>query len=198
VSNISKLGQVEGGDAVEFKEKVDRISERHGHRLTHALYTLTTPSGQASQTAARRRQGHMPDATLTQLDDERCEAGLDVVEQAGITPVPLGGEVDDGARRGLVELEGEHPTWLNVSLATGPRVEGVVGRVEVLALEREPLAHHPHTVDRVDERLRCRGEDIARCVLDHATTPFCYESHQNATMMLFTYSKASLWHFGLH
>jgi hypothetical protein len=40
----------------------------------------------------------MPDAVLTQLDDERCEADFDVVKQARITPVTLGRKVDDKAR----------------------------------------------------------------------------------------------------
>lgn len=126
----------------------------------------------------------MLDAALIIELRERGETSLDVVEQAGTTPVLLGGKVDDEARCDLVELEGEHPAWLNPSLATSHRVEGVVGRVEVLELEREPLAHHPHAVHRINERLLCRGEDIARCVLDYATTSIFRKAQQSAIKML--------------
>lgn len=80
----------------------------------------------------------------------------------------LGGEIHDPARTiQLLHLGHEHPAGLHLLGFAGSGVQAVVLVEALLEHQRDALAHHPHGIDRIDQRLGFGLQQIALGKRDH-------------------------------
>ena len=114
---------------------------------------------EAAQASAQCGYGHGAYVVLCECGTQGDQAGLDVGEGAGLAPVVLGGQVDDGSRWRVLEdldlagLEEVPSAQFEVLL--------IHGRVLVPELFGESGAHGADAVDGVDEGVGAGVEDIA-------------------------------------
>ena len=88
--------------------------------------------------------------------DQRLESGLDVLHPALAAPVSFGREVDDV----LAGLEHEHTPGLDIPVRACRRIGLEVLRVGILELECDTAPHDANAIDRVDECLGVRLQNI--------------------------------------
>lgn len=128
---------------------------------------------QTSVAHPQRGNCHRSNVEFTDHADEINEAGVDIGQLRRCTPVFLGGKVDDVFRS--VELSGvddEHLAGGNFAAFARLFVGGEHLGVAAFELQRNSLAHHPNTVDGVDERFGVSPKEVARAVRDHMASSF--------------------------
>ena len=114
---------------------------------------------EAAQAGAECRYGHGTYVVLCEGGVQGDQAGFDVGEGAGISPVVLGWEVDDGSRWRVVEdVDLSEPEAVFLAL---DEVCLVHCRVFSPELPGESGAHGAHAVDGVDEGVGIGVEDVA-------------------------------------
>ena len=83
----------------------------------------------------------------------------------------LGREVDDIARPGkLVGIEYEHAPRLHLAPLAGGRIGLKICREGILELQGDTPTHHADAVDRVDQCLGLRFQDVSLNKLDHGVS----------------------------
>src|SRR5690606_3582644 len=100
------------------------------------------------------------------------EAGLDVGQAGFRLPVTLGRKVDDPARIDHASsVEDEHLAQTYFARVAGAPVRIIVAREGLLELQGDTLAHHPDAVDRINDGLGARLEQVAFREGDHRRLP---------------------------
>src|SRR5690606_23773339 len=121
----------------------------------------------AAIAASKRGQGETADAPLVQMRSEVVQALLDVGDARWRTPVPLGREIEDPSV-GLLTIQVRLADTYPAIFAAG-HVILEHGRITLLELLRDTLAHHADTVDRIHQNLCLASEQIADECLEHGS-----------------------------